>query len=35
MATPAFLINGKIVRGKRSFVEMKALINEALNKEQI
>jgi len=29
--TPTFFINGKIVRGKRSFVEMKALISEALN----
>jgi len=31
--TPTFFINGKIVRGKRSFAEMEALINEALNKE--
>ena len=31
--TPTFFINGKIVRGKRSFVEMKALISEALNKK--
>jgi len=31
IATPTFLINGKIVRGKRSFVEMKALISDALN----
>ena len=31
--TPTFFINGKIVRGKRSFVEMKALISEALNKD--
>ena len=30
-STPTFFINGKIVRGKRSFVEMKVLINEALN----
>ena len=30
--TPTFFINGKIVRGKRSFVEMKALISEALVK---
>jgi len=28
--TPTFLINGKIVGGKRSFVEIKALISEAL-----
>ena len=28
--TPTFFINGKIMRGKRSFVEMKALISEAL-----
>lgn len=34
IATPTFLINGKIVRGKRSFVEMKALISEALNKQK-
>lgn len=32
IGTPTFFINGKIVRGKRSFVEMKALISEALNK---
>ena len=31
--TPTFFINGKIVHGKRSFVEMKALISEALNKD--
>ena len=31
--TPTFFINRKIVRGKRSFVEMKALISEALNKD--
>ena len=31
--TPTFFINGKIIRGKRSFVEMKALITEALNKD--
>lgn len=30
--TPTFFINGKIVRGKKSFVEIKVLINEALNK---
>jgi len=29
--TPTFFINGKIVRGKRSFAEMKALISDALN----
>lgn len=28
--TPTFFINGKIVRGKRSFVEIKALVDEAL-----
>jgi len=32
IGTPTFFINGKIVRGKKSFVEMKALISEALNK---
>lgn len=32
-ATPTFFINGKIVRGKRSFTEMKALISEALDKK--
>ncbi len=31
--TPTFFINGKIVRGKKSFVEIKALFNEALNKD--
>jgi len=31
--TPTFFINEKIVRGKRSFVEMKALISESLNKD--
>ena len=31
--TPTFFINGKIVRGKKSYVEMKALISEALNKD--
>ena len=31
-ATPTFFINGKIVRGKRTFEEMKVLINEALKK---
>ena len=31
--TPTFFINGEIVRGKKSFVEMKALISEALNKD--
>ena len=31
IGTPTFFINGKIVRGKRSFVEMKALISDALN----
>lgn len=31
--TPTFFINGKIVRGKRSFDEMKALISEALNQD--
>ena len=34
IGTPTFFINGKIVRGKRSFVEMKALISEALNKQK-
>ena len=29
--TPTFFINGKIVRGKRTFVEMKTLLGEALN----
>ena len=29
--TPTFLINGKVVHGKRTFDEMKALISEALN----
>ena len=33
IGTPTFFINGKIVRGKRSFVEMKALISEALSKD--
>jgi len=28
--TPTFFINGKIVRGKKSFVEIKALVSEAL-----
>ena len=32
IGTPTFFINGKIVRGKKSFVEMKALISETLNK---
>lgn len=31
--TPTFFINGKMVRGKRSFSEMKALISEAINKD--
>jgi len=31
--TPTFFINRKIVRGKRSFVEMKVLISEALNQD--
>jgi len=30
--TPTFFINGKIVRGKKSFVEIKALFSEALSK---
>ena len=34
IGTPTFFINGTIVRGKRSFVEMKALITDALNKNQ-
>jgi len=34
IGTPTFFINGKMVRGKRSFVEMKALISEALNKQK-
>ena len=29
--TPTFVINGKVVRGNKSFVEMKTLINEAIN----
>lgn len=29
--TPTFFINGRMVRGKRSFAEMEALISEALN----
>ena len=29
--TPTFFINGKIVRGKKSFVEIKALFSEALS----
>jgi protein-disulfide isomerase len=33
IGTPTFFINGKMVRGKRSFVEMKDLINKALNKD--
>ena len=33
IGTPTFFINGNMVRGKRSFVEMKALISKALNKE--
>ena len=32
IGTPTFFINGKMVRGKRSFLEMKALISEAVNK---
>jgi protein-disulfide isomerase len=31
--TPTFFINGKIVRGKKSFFEMKTLISEALNND--
>ena len=31
IGTPTFFINEKMVRGKRSFVEMKALIIKALN----
>ena len=34
IGTPTFFINGKMVRGKRSFDEMKALISDALNKEK-
>jgi len=30
--TPTFFINGEIVRGKKSFIELKALINKALIK---
>ena len=33
IGTPTFFINGKKVRGKISFVEMKALISKALNKD--
>nr|BAJ06931.1 disulfide isomerase [uncultured bacterium] len=32
IGTPTFFINEKIVRGKRSFLEMEALISEAINK---
>jgi len=31
--TPTFIINGRIVRGKKSFAEMENLISEALNKK--
>jgi len=31
--TPTFFINGKIVRGKKSFIEMKTLINEVLDND--
>ena len=31
IGTPTFFINGKAVRGKRSFAEMEVLISEALN----
>jgi len=33
IGTPTFFINGKIVRGKRSFAEMETLISEALYKD--
>lgn len=32
IGTPTFFINGKMVRGKRSFIEMETLISEAINK---
>nr|BAJ06981.1 disulfide isomerase [uncultured bacterium] len=32
IGTPTFFINGSMVRGKRSFPEMEALISEAINK---
>jgi protein-disulfide isomerase len=32
IGTPTFFINGKMVRGNKSFLEMKALISEAINK---
>ena len=34
IGTPTFFINGSMVRGKRSFDEMKALISDALNKDK-
>jgi len=33
IGTPTFVINGYVVRGKKTFAQMKALINEALDKE--
>lgn len=30
LGTPTFLINGKLVRGKKTFAEMEILLNEAL-----
>lgn len=33
VGTPTFVINEKVVRGNKSFVEMKTLINEAINKD--
>ena len=34
VGTPTFIVNGEIVRGIRSFVEMKALINKALGEDR-
>ena len=31
--TPTFIINGKVVRGIKTYVEMESLISEALNKD--
>ena len=32
IGTPTFIVNGKVVRGIKTYVEMEALISEALNK---
>lgn len=32
--TPTFVINGEFIRGKKSFIEIKNLIGEALNKDK-